>query len=129
MKHQLDFGRINIINNNIAEIVINKDVDLSIEMMEQCEKIYSECFTGNFGLLVNKINGYRYMYETMLTVGSNTKMKAIAIVNYNNEGLTQSNRIIKLREMDELNIKNFSGLELGWQQAFDWLNKELSGIS
>ena len=128
-KYQFDFGRINIINGNIAEVIIDKNVEMSIEMVEQSEQFFSEHFTDNFGMLVNKINAYQYAYEAKLTIGSHEKLKAIAVVNYHNEGIRQSDRVIKLREMDSLNLKTFSGLELGWQQGLDWLKKELSVIN
>lgn len=125
-KYQFDFGRINIINEKIAEVIINEDIEMSIEMVEQCEDLFSKNFTDDFGLLVNKINVYRYAYEAKLTIGSHEKLKAIAVVNYHDEGVIQSERVKKLRKMDRLNLKTFSGLDLGWQQGIEWLEQELS---
>ncbi|MGL1956547.1 MAG: hypothetical protein OCD00_04455 [Colwellia sp.] len=126
MKYQLDFGQINIINSNIAEITINKNIELSLEMVETTEQFFSDHFNDSFGLLINKINTYSYTYEAKLTMGSHEKLQAIAIVNYHDDGIVQSNRIAQLRQMDKLNFKTFSGLDLGWQEGIDWLKKELS---
>jgi hypothetical protein len=128
MKHQLEFGRINIINDNIVEVIINKNIEISIEMVEECEQFFSDNFTEDFGMLVNKINPYQYTYEAKLSMGSHEKLKAIAVVNYHDEGIRQSKRISQIRHMDALNVKVFSGLDLGWQQSLDWLEKELSAV-
>jgi len=125
MVHQLSFGKINIINGNIAEITINKNIEMSLEMVEECEQFFSDNFVDWFGVLVHKIHSYEYSYEAKLTMGTHEKLKAIAVVNYDDYGVTQSKRIIELRVMDNLNVKNFSGLNLGWQQALEWLALEL----
>jgi len=125
MKYRLSFGNIKIINGNIAEITINKDIEMSLEMVEECEQFFTDHFVDWFGIIVNKINSYEYSYEAKLTIGTHEKLKAIAVVNYNDYGITQSKRIIKLRVMDNLNVKKFSGLNLGWQHALEWLTQEL----
>ena len=126
MKHEFSFGKINILSDNIAEIIINQDVELSIEMVEEFEHFFTEQFLGGFGLLVNKINRYQYTYEAMLTIGSHENLNAIAVVNYHPKDVIKSEQIAKLRESDNLNLKSFSGLEMGCQDGLDWLNAELS---
>lgn len=126
MSHNLSFGKINIINGNIAEIVINNRIKMSIEMVEECEDFFSTHFNDSFGLLVNKINDYDYTFEAKLTIGMNANLRAIAVINYHGKGLEQTGRIMQLREKDNLNLKIFSGLELGWQAGVEWLTKELS---
>lgn len=126
MKHQLSFGNINIHNGNIAEVIINKNIEMSLEMVEECEEFFDKHFPEYFGILVNKIHAYEYTFEAKLTIGTNKRLKAIAVVNYSNASKIQSDRIAALRQMDQLNMKNFSGLELGWQQSYEWLINELS---
>lgn len=125
MSYNLSFGKINIINGNIAEVVINNNIEISLEMIEECEDFFSKHFSGNFGLLVNKINTYEYSFEAKLTIGLNDRLRAIAVVNYYDIGTKQTDKIIQLRKKDNLNLKIFSGLELGWQDGIEWLNKEL----
>lgn len=126
MSYNLGFGKINIINGNIAEIIIHQNVEMSLEMVEECENFFSTHFTDSFGLLVNKINRYGYTFEAKLTIGMNKHLKAIAVINYHDDGLLQTGRIMQLRKKDKLNLKVFSGLDLGWQEGLEWLNKELS---
>jgi len=129
MKHQLSFCSINILTDAIAEVTINKDVVVSMEMVEEYEAFLSAKFTATFGLLVNKIHHYHFSYEAKLCINSHANLKAIAVVNYNNKGEQVTKDIVKVRAIDDWNIKSFSGLELGWQQGFDWLKKELTASS
>lgn len=129
MNHQLSFGKIIILNDNIAEVIVDHNVEMTLEMVEECDEFFAKHFSENFGLLVNKINTYKYTYEATLIMGTSELLKAVAIVNYHSSSVVQSNRIASVREADNLNFKNFSGLDLGWQQGYDWLKKELSVLN
>ena len=124
-KYQLSFCTINKLSDNIAEVIIANDVEVSLEMVEEHDEILCSIFKGNFGVLVNKINTYTYAVEATLSMGSIARMKAIASVNYTAQGKSSSQEIENRRRTDKLNWQQFSGLELGWQQAYDWLIQEL----
>jgi len=125
MKHQLSFATITLLTCNIAEIVVNENIEVSLEMSEELEAFLADSFTHDFGLLVNKINYYGFSFEAKLSIGSHANLKAIAIVNYNEESELSANSIVDLRKIDDWNLKHFSAVDLGWQQACDWLKKEL----
>jgi len=129
MKHTLSFCSINILTDAIAEVIINKDIIVSMEMVEEYEAFLSAKFTKAFGLLVNKIHTYHFSFEAKLCINSHEHLKAIAVVNYNEKGEQVTNSIVKVRAIDQWNLRTFSGLELGWQQGLDWLKKELSATS
>ena len=125
-KYQLSFCTVNILTDNIAELIVDENIEVSIEMVEEHDKLLCSIFKGGFGLLVNKINTYSYTLEAKLILGSIDPMKAIASVNYSPHGLQSTQDILNKRSNDRLNIKTFIGTELGWQQAYDWLRIELS---
>ncbi len=129
MKHKLSFCSINILSDSIAEVIINKHIVISMEMVEELHQLISKLFVYNFGILINKINPYRYSFEAKLSIGSHANLKAIAIVNYTNKGESVTQDIIQVRIVDDWNLKSFSGLELGWQEGFEWLEKELSATN
>ncbi len=129
MKHQLSFATITLLNDHIAEVVVNKDIEVSLEMTEEFEAFLADKFNHAFGLLINKIHYYDFSFEAKLSIGSHANLKAIAIVNYNEKSELVTNSIVKLRKIDGWNLKSFSGLDLGWQQAFTWLKKELPTVS
>ncbi len=129
MKHKLSFCSINILSDSIAEVIINKNTVVSMEMVEELYQLISKLFVKNFGVLINKINPYIYSFEAKLSIGSHANLIAIAIVNYNSKGMAVTQDITQFRKMDDWNLKSFSGLELGWQEGLDWLKKELSAIN
>jgi len=125
-KYRLSFAQINIINDCIAEVIFDEGIDISIEMMEEVEILISNFFKNNFGIIVNKIYSYTYSLGATLNMGSMERMKSIAVINYTKEGIAITQDIVNIRATDKLNIKQFHGLELGWQLAFDWLLKDLA---
>lgn len=129
MKHQLSFATITLLSDKVAEVVVNKNIEISLEMIEEIEAFLVDKFNHSFGLLINKVHYYDLAFEAKLSLGSHVNLKAIAVVNYNEKSELVTKSVVKLRKMDGWNLKSFSGLDLGWQQAFDWLKKELPTIS
>ncbi|WDE04527.1 hypothetical protein SG34_024860 [Thalassomonas viridans] len=125
MKHKLSFGYVNILSENMAEIIVDEGVQVSLEMTEECDDFLAREFAGELGILVHRINNYSFTYEAQLNVASYEKIKAMAVVTYNQQGEQVIRELLEKRAMDGWNLKIFSGLELGWQQAYDWLQTEL----
>lgn len=125
MKHQLSFATITLLNGSIAEVVVNKDVEITLEMVEEYEAFLADKFNEPFGLLINKVHPYNFSFEAKLIIGSHEKLKAIAVVHYTKGSELITQDVAGKRVIDGWNLKSFSGLELGWQQANDWLNEEL----
>ena len=123
------FGHIKIITPNIAEIVINHGIEVSLEIVEEYEALMSEHFSDNYATLINRINNYSYAYEALLCVGSAKNLKAVAVINYGLDNEKQSKNVNIVQHIDKLNIKLFSGLELGRAHAIDWLNAQLTKAS
>jgi len=125
MKHKLSFASVNILDGNIAEVIIDPDVEISLEMTEEYNDFLVEQFAGDFAVLVNKLHPYDFTFEAKLTVASHENLKAIAVVYYSEQSVNQTYKINNIRAHD-WNLKAFSGLDIGWQQAHDWLKVELS---
>lgn len=126
MKHRMSFGYFNILDNNIVEVVGDEGVLFTLEMIEECHQFIEEHIQGEFGMLVNRINNYDYEYGAKLSIASYENLKALAFVVYSKDGLAVTESLNKAREMDNWNTKVFSGLELGWQQAYKWLQHQLA---
>ncbi len=124
-KYRLSFARINIISANLVEIIIDNETLVSLEMVEELDKFLDNSFNFSFGLLINKVNGYTYSFEAMMTMASLENIQAIAVINYTKHGEDVTDEIIKRRKIDQLNIKSFSALELGYQRALTWLQNQL----
>lgn len=129
MTHKLSFCTINLLTDAIAEVIVNSDLEISIEMAEELEDFFAEHFTKPFGVLINKVNHYHYAFEAKLSIGSHEYLKAIAVVNYNEKSQLVTEDIAKTRKIDGWNLQSFSGLDLGWQSALAWLKKELAAVN
>ena len=125
MKHRLSFGYFTLLAENIVEVIIDEGIELSLEMVEECDVFFKAHIFGNFGMLINRINEYTYSYEAQLSIGSYTGLKAIAFVYYSDESKVMVEEINRTRVYDNWNSCIFSGLDLEWQQAFQWLRKQL----
>jgi len=128
MKLTTSFGQINIISKNIAEVIINNDTEISLEIVDEYDTLMAKHFTNNYAILVNRINDYRFAYEALLCVGSAQHLKAAAIINYGTASQQRTKDLNSIRHMDNLNIKEFSGLELGRESAINWLNEQLEKV-
>lgn len=126
MKHRLSFASFNIIAENIIEVVVDEGALVTIEMIDESYEFVQQNMQQSFGLLINQINDYNYTLEAKLSLASYENMKAIAFVYYNEQGKNSALALQKLRAIDDWNVDNFSGLQLGWQQANKWLAAELN---
>lgn len=125
MNHQLSFAKINILSDNIAEVIVNQYVEISLEMSEEFDDLLTHTFSNNFALLINKINLYDFSFEAKLNMASHENLTAIAVITYNKQGARSVEKIAAMRQLDGWNLKVFDGLNLGRKEGLDWINSEL----
>ncbi|WP_371375993.1 hypothetical protein [Thalassotalea aquiviva] len=125
MRYPLSFGTIEIITHNIAEVIVNEGVVMTLEIVQEYDNFLQQHFTQPFGLIINRINHYTYTFETKLHISSLENLKAGAIITYHVEGKKAINDILQLRSHDNLNAKFFDGMDLGRKKAINWLMQEL----
>ncbi len=123
------FGQIEFISENIIEIIIKQNIEITLESMDEYENLMSKYVSGNYAVLVNRINRYSFTFEATLCVGSAENLKAAAIISYDNNNEPHTENLKSIRHMDNLNIKEFSGLELGREKAIKWLEDQLVTIN
>ena len=128
MKHRLSFADINLLNDDIVEVIIDAGVEFSLEMMDEYDQFLTKHFDHDFGVLVNRVHNYSYSYEVQLSIASHQNLKAIGVVNYSEQSKKSTEKIKKLRTVDGWNLKEFSGVDMGWQQALSWLQQELADL-
>ncbi|MEI6894599.1 MAG: hypothetical protein V5789_08200 [Colwellia sp.] len=128
MKHRLSFATINFLSDSIVEMIIDDDIEITIEMLEEYDLFLDQYLGSNFAMLINRINSYHCTFEAKMIAVSHGKLYAIAVVIYNKEARKEIDALLKIRAVDTLNLKVFSGLELGWQQGYEWLQDELKSL-
>lgn len=121
---KLSFAKINCLNRRIAEVIVNQDVVISLEMSEEYDQALATHFSSDFALLINKINHYRFAYEAKLTMASHSNLKAIAVITYNKKDRQSVEATAVMRKRDGWNLKVFDGLNLGRQAGIDWLESQ-----
>lgn len=130
MQYSLSFATIKVHDENIVEVIVNEDIEVSLEMVEEADLFFEQTFTGPIGILVNKINLYTYSFEAQLTIASHADIKGMAVVQYNTSGHTVTEKLSSVRAMDKWNLATFcaieSGSELPYQQAMSWLQQQLA---
>ncbi len=124
-KYKLSFGYMTLLSDNIAEVIVNHNTEMTIEMVEEYDDFLTNNFHDNFGILINRINDYSYSYEASISIASLAGLKAIAVVAYTPQSRKITLELLEKRKIDGLNVKIFSGLEMGWQQGLNWLENEL----
>ncbi len=129
MKHRTSFAFYNKLSENIIEVIADEGVEITLEMIDEGHEFIEKYIEGDFALLVNRINTYSYSYEAKLSIASHEGLKAIAFVYYNNESQHAIDDLQNTRVMDKWNAKTFPGMELGWQQAYDFLEEEMAALN
>lgn len=128
MKYMLSFGTMSIISDNIVEVIMDEGTVMTLEMCEEYDAFLIDHFHQDFGVLVNRVHNYTYTFEAKLHIASLENLKAIAVITYNKQGSDVTRDIVKQRAVDNWNIKEFSGLQMGRNKALNWLENELLNI-
>ena len=129
MKHQLSFATINILSENIAEVIVEEGVEISLEMSQEYHAFLEQKFPRAFALLINKLNRYDFSFEAKLNMASHDNLAAIAVIAYSEDGKVSAEKLAHLRQLDGWNLKVFDGLNLGRQDGLDWLISELKAAA
>jgi hypothetical protein len=128
MKHRLSFGFYNIFPNNVIEVTADEGIEMTLEMVEECHDFMNDNVEGDFALLINRIHNYTYTYEAQLSIASYEGLKALAFVCYSDKSLLVTKQLQESRSFDQWKYPVYSGLDLGWQEAYQWLDNELATI-
>lgn len=127
-QHRLSYAKVNLICDCIVELIIDEGIVLSIEMLDEFDEFLALHVNRNFALLVNRVNKYQFSYEVKFLLASQEGLCGIAVVTYNAHDTNLINDFKSLRSIDDLNLKVFEGLELGWQTGLDWLIDEVNQV-
>lgn len=129
MEYKLSFAKINILTDNIAEVIVEQGIEISLEMAEEYNNFLTETFPASFALLINKVNEYTFAFEAQLTMASHANLAAIAVITYKDEDKDSVIKLAGLRKLDGWNLETFNGLNLGRQSGLDWLQSELQSFN
>jgi len=76
--YKLSFGTIYVLQNNLAELIVNESVLMDKVMIKEFHDFLLNKFKGGFGLLVNIIHSYSYTFVAQKTIAKLDKIKSMA---------------------------------------------------
>ncbi|WP_076414355.1 hypothetical protein [Shewanella sp. UCD-KL12] len=124
--HKFNFGcSVELLTHNIAQVTIEPGVEITLEMLGEFDEYMSQTFNHDYALLVNKQHKYTYSFEAQLCMASHERLKATAVVFYDEQDAKLPQQLTERRQVDELNIRLFSGVNDGSKTAINWLEEQL----
>ncbi len=115
--YELPYAKIIILHNNIAEVMINDEVKMDLEMVEHYHEFLLSHLRSPFSLLINKINSYTYDFDAQLKLATLKEINAMAVVAYNRITRITTESLASYPRSEKWNLKVFSNRD----DALDWL--------
>lgn len=81
-EHRLPFATIIKRQDDIAELIIDDQIELGVAMVEQMHRWLRENLRAPFSLVVNRIHSYSYSADAQFILGSIEELNVIAEVVY-----------------------------------------------
>jgi len=119
--YELSFAKIIIIRDDIAEVIIDKDIEMNANMVEQYHEFLLAHLRHPFSLLINKVNSYTYDFDAQLNIAKLKEINAMAVVAYNRMAVSAAKSLESVAKWDkEWNLNIFSNRD----EALTWLVSE-----
>ena len=115
--YELPFAKIIILQDDIAEVMINDEVKMDLEMVEHYHEFLLSHLRPPFSLLINKINSYTYDFDAQLKLATLKEINAMAVVAYDRITRITTETLASYPRSEKWNLKVFSNRD----EALDWL--------
>ena len=115
--YELPYAKIIILQDNIAEVIINDEVKMDLEMVEHYHEFLLSHLRPPFSLLVNKINSYTYDFDAQLKLATLKEINAMAVVAYDRITRITTESFASYPRSEKWNLKVFSNRD----EALNWL--------
>jgi len=80
--YELPFAKINILQDDIAEVIANADIEVNVLMVDELHHFLISKLKSPFSILVNRCNQYTFDFDAQLKVGDIEQIHAVAAVTY-----------------------------------------------
>ena len=115
--YELPYAKIIILHDNIAEVIINDEVKMDLEMVEHYHEFLLSHLRPPFSLLINKINSYSYDFDAQLKLATLKEINAMAVVAYDRITKITTETLASYPRSEKWNLKVFSNRD----EALNWL--------
>jgi len=123
--HQLSFCTVKVLRNDLAEVVINEGVEVSLSQLNEAESFLIEQLTAPFSLVMNKLNHYSFHFDAQLKMGTYQQLNAVAVVSYNKSSDPLIEALKKVPRSKVWNLQIFSNRE----DAIDWAKSQQAQLA
>lgn len=118
-EYDLSFARIIILENDLAEVIINESIEMTMTHLSQLRDTLKNILGSPYYLIINKLNHYSYDFVTQCEVGNSCDVKATAVICYSDTVIQTTRFLAKLKDK-EWNMQIFSNKE----NALNWINQQ-----
>jgi hypothetical protein len=118
--HELRFGKIILLTDKIAEVIINDGVEMNEAMVDEYHEFLIAHLQAPFSLLVNKINSYTYDFPAQIKLAAIEQINAMAIIAYKRITKCSTEALACVPRKIEWNMRIFPDRDT----ALQWLVSE-----
>ncbi|MEC3905440.1 hypothetical protein VOI54_00265 [Tamlana sp. 2201CG12-4] len=115
--YRLSFGTIELLNNNLAEIIVDEGIILDEVMVDEYHDFLLNNLEAPFSLLVNKKNPYSYTFEAQKIIAHLDEIQSMAVLVNSIGGVMSTETLMNINGNIHQNIKIFNERE----EAINWL--------
>lgn len=116
-QYKLSFGTIVILEDNLAEVIINEGVIMNEIMVDLYHDFLLSYLKAPFSLIINKKNSYSYTFEAQKMIANLDEIHCMAVVVGTKGALMSTKTLIQINEANDWNIKLFKTRE----EAIEWI--------
>jgi len=118
--HELPFAKIIILQDDVAEVLIDDGVVMNTEMVNRYHDHLVTHLRAPFSLLINKVNSYSYDFDAQENLATLEQINAMAVIAYNRITRISTESLASIPRVEKWNLKIFSDRET----ALSWLLSE-----
>jgi len=122
--YNLQFATIIPLQDDIAEVIIRRDIDMDVAMVETYHEFLRDHFRAPFALFVNKKYPYTYTFEAQRLIASIPEIVAMGILTYSDISREFTQSLINQPRTIPWNAKVFSKRE----DALQWIKLQLKSF-
>lgn len=120
--YKMSFGKVVILQNNLAEIIVNDGIEFNEETVGELHDFILNNFKSPVGLLINKKHSYSYTFNAQKTIVHLDEIKSIAVLAKTSGAVMSTETLINVNGNIYRNIKLFQDRDA----ALVWLHKEIA---
>ena len=120
--YNLQFATIIALQEQVVEVIIRRDIEVDLAMVETFHEFLRDHFTAPLAILVNKKYAHTYTFEAQQELANIPEISAMAILTYSSLSQEFSRAMINQPRSTPWNAQLFESKELALQWIADQLN-------